>query len=118
MVRAAKEKTRLQSRTAHPSGDDEVKLRVLLEAHYTCKRMSMARSCLVHLLALVSALVWLVAYWPSVFPAQLYAVAGALWGVLLVVVLVTSAKEWQWYRRRARYLAEGYDERAGVKVHL
>jgi uncharacterized membrane protein (DUF485 family) len=107
-----------QFRASQTPPDDETKLLMLLQAQYTYKRMSMARSCSVHILALVSVLVWLVAYWPAFFPAHMYAFTGALWGVVLFLVIVISAEEWKWYRRRARYLAEKYDERAGVKVHL
>ena len=85
---------------------DRSKLRVLLETHEAYERMSAARSLAVHLLAVVGVMVWLGASWPMLLPGQGKAFVLALWGALLCVGILAGMKEWIWYRRLERRLAE------------
>lgn len=85
---------------------DGSRLRLLVEANCTYERMSAARSLSVHLLAMVSVIVWLGASWPSLLPAQVRAFALALWGGLFFVAILVGVQEWAWHCRLARYLIE------------
>ncbi len=91
------------NRHADPKG---ASLRRLLEAHVRYERVSAAKSFSLHLLAIVSAVVWLGEMWPSLLPSQLRAAALALWGVLLLFATCASVEEWAWRRRVARYRSE------------
>ncbi|MGE0820916.1 MAG: hypothetical protein AB7G75_05580 [Candidatus Binatia bacterium] len=84
---------------------DDSKLRDLLEAHYTYERISAARSFSVHLLVVVSVLVWLDAAWPSLLPMGMRVFALGLWGMFFCLALWMSIEEWFWRRRQTRYLA-------------
>jgi Na+/H+ antiporter NhaD/arsenite permease-like protein len=84
----------------------DASLRKLLEAHVKYERMSAARSFSLHLLAIVSAVVWLGVVWPSLLPSQVRAVALALWAVLLLFAVCAGAEEWAWHRKVARYRSE------------
>ncbi|HEY2987334.1 MAG TPA: hypothetical protein VGL11_06390 [Candidatus Binatia bacterium] len=81
-------------------------VRRLLEAHLTYAKMSAAKSFCLHLLAIVSAAVWVGAMWPGVLPLQLLDSALALWLALLFFAVLTSIEEWLWHRKVARYRSE------------
>jgi hypothetical protein len=81
-------------------------LRKLLEAHVIYERMSAAKSFSLHLLAIVSAVVWFGEVWPSLLPSQVRAVAVALWAVLLLFAVCAGAEKWAWHRKVARYRSE------------
>lgn len=85
---------------------NDVALRRLLEAHVIYARMNAAKSFSLHLLAVVSAVVWFGEVWPSLLSSQVRAVALALWGVLLLFTICASVEEWVWHRKVARYRSE------------
>jgi len=85
---------------------DGASLRRLLKAHLRYERMSKAKSLCLHLLAIVSVVVWVGAMWPSLLPAQVQVLTLALWGALLFFTIWASVEEWSWHRRVARYRSE------------
>ncbi|MGH7765875.1 MAG: hypothetical protein ACREQP_00345 [Candidatus Binatia bacterium] len=85
---------------------NEASLRRLLKAHIIYERMSSAKSFSLHLLAVVSAVVWLGEIWPSLLSSHALSIALALWGVLLVFAICAGVEEWAWHRRVARYRSE------------
>jgi hypothetical protein len=93
--------------------DSEHSMRRLLEAHRAYEHSRTARSVAVHGLALVSVVVWLGACWPGLLAADTQTCANQLWGVVFFAVLVTGVREWQWYRRLRRAMAERRD----AKLH-
>jgi hypothetical protein len=105
-LKASRERVIVQIKLNRDLDPDGSKLRVLIEAHCTYERMSAARSLSVHLLAMASVIVWLGAGWPSLLPAQVRALALALWGGLFFVAISVGVQEWTWHRRLARYLNE------------
>ncbi len=85
-----------------PGGGDA--LQAVIDAHASYSRLRRRRQRCVDVLASLGALVWLGAFWPSLEPGRLRALALDLWPVGLLVTLATAAGEWCWYRRRAERL--------------
>ncbi len=86
-----------------PDGDS---VRKLLEAHLTYTRMTVAKSLLLHLLAVVSVAVWIGAMWPAVLPQTVLDSALALWVAILFFAVLASIEEWLWRRKVTRYRRE------------
>jgi hypothetical protein len=88
-----------------PSADRE-KLQALIEAQLLYERMNETRLFLVHVLALMGALLWLCLYWPPLFSQSTQAFILALWGTCGLATLAVSLWQRSWHHRRADCLAE------------
>ncbi len=95
---------------------DGTSLRRLLEAQFRYERMSAARFLCVHLLAIVGAMVWLGAIWPSLLPAEVLLFALTLWGAFLFLTVWVSVEEWVWHRRMERYLSQHQAGQSGAAL--
>lgn len=93
--------------------DREYALRPLLEAHFAYEHMSARRSFCVHLLALVSVLVWLGNCWPALLPVPVQAIMDECWGVLFFIAIMAGIEEWRCYRRLVHRAAHY----PGAKLH-
>lgn len=85
---------------------DGAALRRLLEAHVVYERVASAKRVALHLLAIVSVVVWLGAMWPSLLPARILDPALAIWAALLLIAVLAAIEEHLWDRRVARYRDE------------
>ncbi len=99
-----------------PGGGDAVQ--AVIDAHASYSWLRRRRQRCVHVLASLGALVWLGAFWPSLEPGPLRALALDLWPVGLVVTLATAAGEWRWYRRRAERLAAAGPSGTGASASV
>ena len=91
--------------TVHPEADRE-KLHALLAAQLLYERMNETRLFLVHVLALMGALLWLCLCWPPLFSQSTQAFLCTLWGACGLVTLAVSLWQLSWHHRRADRLAE------------
>ena|SRR5689334_980321 len=78
-------------------------LRNLLEAHVVRERMAAAKTNALHLMAALSALVWLGAKWPGLLPTRVLDAALAVWAAFFFVALVAALEEWLWYKKAEQY---------------
>ena len=85
---------------------DSATLRRLLEAHVVYERMASAKRVALHLLAIVSVVVWLGAMWPSLLPAKILDPALVIWAALLLIAVLAAVEERLWDRKVARYRDE------------
>lgn len=85
---------------------DGSKLQGVFTTHFACERARGARELLVHILAVMSFLIWPQAVWPTQMPPTFRAFVLAAWAVLFIVLALSAASEWWWKRQRARYLSD------------
>jgi hypothetical protein len=85
---------------------DSATLRRLLEAHVVYERMASAKRVALHLLAIVSVVVWLGAMWPSLLPAKILDPALVIWAALLLIAVLAAVEERLWDRKVARFRDE------------
>lgn len=80
-------------------GQDPKLLRDYLSAHFAQERASALREVLVHLLAALSALVWVVALRPTLLGLQADDAVLSLWGVLAAATLGALLAEGRFRKR-------------------
>jgi hypothetical protein len=84
---------------------DGATLRQTIEAHLAIERAHLLRDLMVHLLALTSIPVALLAAWRGA-PAALRSIALAAWAMTLVGAIVAARSEWKYRRLRAALVGE------------
>ena len=84
----------------------DTSLRKMLEAHLIYERMSAAKKFSLHVLAIVSVVVWVGAKWPDLLPPKVLDSTLVLWVGLLFFAVLAGVQEWLWHRRVARYRSE------------
>jgi hypothetical protein len=89
-----------------PPNADKKKLHALIEAQLLYEKMNETRLFFVHALALISALLWLCLYWPTLFSQSTQAFLCALWGTCGLATLAVCLWQQSWHRRRTDRLAE------------
>lgn len=89
-----------------PHGADQKKLEALIEAQFMYERINEARLFCIHLLAIISAPLWLCTWWSTVFSQNTRAFLLALWSVCGLATFAVSTLQWVWYRRRTQRLAD------------
>lgn len=94
------------------SEPDHASLRRLLEAHVVYERMASAKRVSLHLLAIVSVVLWLGAMWPHLLPPRLLDSALAIWAGLLLIAVLAAIEERLWDRKVARYRDEQSQRKA------
>jgi hypothetical protein len=91
---------------AVPQGADQKKLQALIEAQLMYERMNEARLFFIHVLAVISVLLWFYICWPALFSQSERAFILALWGTCSLATLAVSVCQRVWSRRRAHRLTE------------
>jgi hypothetical protein len=92
---------------------DRSQLRHVLEAQFRYERVSMARSTMAHLLAIVGILIWLEGIWPDLLPEEARFFTFVFWGSMLFVTVSIALEEFVLSRKLASYLAR----KGGVSLH-
>jgi len=92
---------------------DRSQLRRVLDAQVVYERMRATRFMLVHLLAFVGVVVWILAISPDLLPQRARHFTFILWGSFLFLTISVVVEEYVLWRKLSRYLAR----KGGVSLH-